>query len=145
MSRGMSEKQTIVGDVWLIEEGLGEFFLPPLFPTFQCTPSYSSTIVHIERSLPLFHHHPPTTTTIPYVAPGESYAYMEPHIPHIHSNSVYDMSHSLPLVWKGAHAAASKCWLPTVITSAMGFFMVRVFFFFYGRDPPDIWHTSGAV
>lgn len=34
-----------------------EFFLPPLFPTFQCTPSYSSTIVHTARSL--FTHPPP--------------------------------------------------------------------------------------
>ena len=50
MHIGMSENETIVSAVWLIEEGTGVFF-PPLFPASQCSPSYSSTIVHIARSL----------------------------------------------------------------------------------------------
>lgn len=114
------------------------------------TPTVSNLSVH---SLLQFNHSShlrgvsplpsPPATHLPYVALGESYAYMQPHIPHMHSNSVYDMSHSLPLVWKSASAAASNAGYPLWSHWPWGFFMVRGFF--YGRDPPDIWHTSGAV
>lgn len=70
------------------EEGSG-VFLPPLLPTSACTPSYSSTIVHIARSPP------------PHSALGPL------HVAAHSSPPVCAAVVSVAQVWKGAGAAAS--------------------------------------
>lgn len=70
------------------EEGSG-VFLPPLFPTSECTPSYSSTIVHMARSPP------------PHPALGPV------HVAAHSSPTVCSTLVRVARVWKGAGAAAS--------------------------------------
>lgn len=81
--RGMSENDTSVGAVWLIEKGAGRFLgFPPPPHCFQpySAPSYSSTIVHIARSLCTTHPH------LHRAAPWESYALcIHAAVPSIHA------------------------------------------------------------
>lgn len=114
-----------------------EFFLPPLFPTFQCTPSYSSTIVHIARSL---------RTTRP---PPSLCSVWRILCIHAAAHSIHRLNRCLlqELQFVSCLETRPSCCkqhrLPTAIALAVVSF-IWFFFFLWGR-PPDIWHTSGAL
>lgn len=127
-----------------------EFFLPPLVPTFQCTPSYGSTIVQITGSLP---------TAGPSPAPTHPPRYPCSEHVHTHTHTVlrlFTLVHiphtpdwlqeNLPNViycyvfsgfWK---SACYTLWLHRRGLPQWWFFFFCVFFFLNGRDP----QTSGT-
>lgn len=124
---------------WL-KKGL-QFFLPPLFPTFQCTPSYSSTIVHIARSL---------LTTRPPPSPACSARrilcmHAAAHSTHRLKTVFTTWSTVLSGLWKGARAAASKHRLHTVITLAMVFFLFFMVKVFMGETPRHLAHIWSCL
>lgn len=108
-----------------------EFFLPPLFPTFQCTPSYSSTIVHIAWSLLPTHPH------FLHVALGESFCIRaDAHSTHILKQC---LRHDLQFVSSFGKVPELLQATPvthTVIKSAKGVFYSEGFYFLWERPPP---------
>lgn len=110
-------KNRLLSECMTDEKKSREFFLPPLFPTFECTPSYSSTIVHITRSL---------LNSPPH--PQHSGNPRQPYIPYMHQLCLLHVSYKLSTFLKGCPHFYIKHRTPTVITLAMGFvvrFMVR--------------------
>lgn len=96
------------------EEGSG-VFLPPLFPTSECTPSYSSTIVHMARSPPTPHPRPPYSALGPVHVAAHS------------SPTVCSTLVGLAQVWKGAGAAASYTGCTLRSDGPRGCFMLILF------------------
>lgn len=106
------------------EEGSG-VFLPPLFPTSECTPSYSSTIVHMARS-------PPTCTPLPSAGTRTCCC-----------TFLTDCVQHVGEIGSGLERCRCCCELHrlhAVIRWATGLFYADFFSHFYKRDP----QTSGT-